>query len=90
VADATTATATFAVGDREGLHARPCARIAKAAQKCRGCVVVARFDGRTADATSVLELLGLNATGGALVEVTVTGRDAVKCLEAIGRAVVET
>lgn len=89
MADATTATATFAVGDKEGLHARPCARIAKAAQKCR-CTVVARFDGRTADATSVLELLGLNATGGALVEVTATGRDAAKCLEAIGRAITET
>ena len=89
MADATTATATFAVGDREGLHARPCARIAKAAQKCR-CAVVARFGGRTADATSVLELLGLNATGGASVEFTATGRDALSCLEAIGRAVVET
>jgi phosphotransferase system HPr (HPr) family protein len=88
VADATTATATFAVGDKQGLHARPCARIAKAAQKCR-CAVVARFDGRTADAASVLELLGLNATGGSLVEITATGRDALRCLEAIGRAITE-
>ena len=88
MADATTATGKFVVGDKEGLHARPCARIAKAAQKCR-CDVVARFDGRTADAKSVLELLGLNATGGASVEVTATGRDAEKCLEAIGRAITE-
>jgi phosphotransferase system HPr (HPr) family protein len=88
VADAAARTASFAVGDKDGLHARPCARIARAAQRFR-CEVVAVWNGRRADATSVLELLGLNAPGGALVEFTATGRDAAACLEAVGRAVAE-
>jgi len=88
VADARSAAATFVVGDKDGLHARPCTRIARTAAKFR-CDVVAVWNGRRADATSVLELLGLNAPGGALVEFTATGRDAAACLAAIGRAVVE-
>ena len=62
MADAATRAATFVVGDKDGLHARPCTRVARTAAKFR-CDVVAEWNGRTADATSVLELLGLNALG---------------------------
>jgi phosphotransferase system HPr (HPr) family protein len=84
----TEARASFAVADRDGLHARPCARIARAAQRHK-CAVVAEWNGRRADASSVLELLGLSAPGGAVIEFRATGRDAEACLAAIGRALAQ-
>ena len=82
------AAATFALGDRDGLHARPCARIARTAQKFR-CSVVAEWDGHAADASSVLELLRLNAPHGARIAFRATGPDAPACIEAIGREVAQ-
>jgi phosphotransferase system HPr (HPr) family protein len=73
---------TMRVVDRDGLHARPCARIARAAQKFK-CAVTATCDGRVGDAKSVLELLQLLAAGGADVEFSAVGADAAKCLDAI-------
>jgi len=77
------ARGTFVVADREGLHARPCARIANAARKMK-CVATLRFDGRSANATSVFELLGLVAPGGASIDVHAVGPDAARCVAAIG------
>ncbi len=73
------------VRDREGLHARPCAAVARVVQKY-GCVVTARFDGRGADASSVFELLGLLAPGGAAIEFHAVGVDAAACLDAVDSA----
>ena len=78
------ARGTFAVADRDGLHARPCARIAKTAAKFKKCAVTLHFDGRSAKATSVFELLGLVAAGGAVIEVRAVGKDAAACVAAIG------
>lgn len=72
----------FRVADRDGLHARPCTRIARAAQKFK-CSVTASCDGRSADAKSVLELLGLLAPGGAEIEFRAVGEDAAACLDAV-------
>lgn len=81
--------ASFVLADKDGLHARSCSRIARAAKKFR-CRAEASYAGRKADAASVFELLGLNAPGGAVLEFTADGRDAAECLDAIGRAVAET
>jgi phosphocarrier protein len=80
---------TLKVVDRDGLHARPCTRVARAAQKFKSSVT-ATCDGRVADAKSVLELLGLMAAGGADVEFHAVGADAAACLEAIAAAMDET
>ena len=79
---------TLTVQDREGLHARPCARIARAAQKFQSTVTAA-YDGRVVDAKSVLELLGLMAAGGEDVEFHAVGDDAAECLEAVAAAMAD-
>jgi phosphotransferase system HPr (HPr) family protein len=80
---------TLTVVDREGLHARPCARIARAAQKFASTVTAA-YDGRVVDAKSVLELLGLMAAGGEDVEFHAVGDDADACLDAVAIAMAKS
>lgn len=77
---------TATVRDPDGLHARPCALVARAARRFR-CSVRVSWDGKTADATSVLELLRLSAPGGAEVLVEAEGPDAAKCADAVAAAV---
>jgi len=88
VTDAAAVVRTFRVVDRDGLHARPCSRIARAAQKFK-CGVTATCDGRVANATSVLELLQLMAPGGAAIEFEATGPDAAACLDAVAVALAD-
>lgn len=73
---------TVRVADPDGLHARPCARIARAAQAFR-CRVVLSHGGREGDAKSVLELLGLAVLRSADVELIATGDDADACIAAL-------
>lgn len=73
---------TLTVVDKDGLHARPCTRIARAAQKFNSSVT-ARCEDRRGDAKSVLELLQLLAPGGATIEFEATGPDASACLDAV-------
>ena len=76
---------TFAVADRDGLHARPCTRVARTAAKFK-CDLAAEWNGRRADARSVLDLLRLCAPHGAAVEFVARGADAAACLDAVGAA----
>ncbi|UVS81342.1 dihydroxyacetone kinase phosphoryl donor subunit DhaM [Actinokineospora sp. UTMC 2448] len=64
-----------------GLHARPAGLLVRALADLDAEVTV-EYQGRTADARSVLGLLGLGAPGGARVSVTADGPDAS---EALGR-----
>ena len=80
---------TLTVLDRDGLHARPCTRIARAAQKFKASVT-ATCDGRVADAKSVFQLLGLLAPGGAAIEFEATGVDAAACMDAVETALVRS
>lgn len=82
VAPAVRRSVTLRVADADGLHARPCARIARAAQRFR-CRVVISHAGREADARSVLQLLGLAVLGRSEVELTATGDDADACVAAL-------
>jgi len=81
-----TATATVrrrvAVRDPQGLHARPCAAVAKTMRKFE-CAATLGAGGRTADARSVLDLLGLGLVTSTEVEITATGRDAPACVDAL-------
>jgi PTS hybrid protein len=66
-----------------GLHARPAGLLARALSGVDAEVSVA-FGGRSADARSVLSLMGLGATGGDTVRVTATGDAAEEALRRIG------
>ena len=74
------------VADAQGLHARPCTRLARAAEKFRRCDIRVEWNGRTANAKSVLELMRLTAPRGALLRFVAAGKDARNCLTAVSAA----
>lgn len=61
------------VGSKVGLHARPAAKVAEAAEEA-GVDILLTF-GEEADAASILEIMSLGAMNGD--EVTVSGEDEV-------------
>jgi phosphotransferase system HPr (HPr) family protein len=65
-----------------GLHARPCSRIAETMKGFRGQLRI-RHQGRSADASSVLDLMTLNAPDGAVLELLAEGEDAARILDAV-------
>jgi phosphotransferase system HPr (HPr) family protein len=78
--------ATLHVPARLGLHARPCAVIARLVQGSHSHVTIA-WQGKSADAGSIIELLTLGVPGGATIEVVATGRDADSTIRALTRLV---
>ncbi len=66
-----------------GLHARPAGLLARTLADLDARVTVA-FDGRSADARSVLTLMALGASGGDRVTVTATGPDSEEALRRVG------
>ena len=67
-----------------GLHALPFAMIAKEMRRYR-CQAEIAFDGKAADARSVLDLLGLAIVTASEVEIRATGDDAARCVDALAR-----
>ncbi|XVS63416.1 dihydroxyacetone kinase phosphoryl donor subunit DhaM [Actinosynnema sp. CA-299493] len=65
-----------------GLHARPAALVVRALDPLDASVVV-RFGAESADAKSVLALMGLGAPGGARVEVVAAGADAAEAVRRV-------
>ncbi|MFC5281063.1 HPr family phosphocarrier protein [Arcanobacterium canis] len=62
------------VGSKVGLHARPAAKVAEAAEEA-GVDILLTFGEEEADAASILEIMSLGAMNGD--EVTVSGEDEV-------------
>lgn len=67
------------------LHARPAGELVKAAAGFQSTVEVS-FNGRSADARSVLGLMSLGATAGQTVLIRATGADAAAALDAVTTA----
>jgi phosphoenolpyruvate---glycerone phosphotransferase subunit DhaM len=65
-----------------GLHARPAALVVRALDSLDASVAV-RFGDESADAKSVLALMGLGAPGGARVEVVASGADAAEAVRRV-------
>lgn len=73
------------IRDELGLHARPAARLAQAAQQFEASITL-EYDSMTADAKSILDILSLAAGRGASLKLRCRGSDAdsaVKTLESI-------
>ncbi|MBC7228190.1 MAG: HPr family phosphocarrier protein [Thermoflexales bacterium] len=70
------------VGHPEGLHARPAARFVQTARRFRSRVRVL-YDGREADAKSLLSLLALGVEQGAVMTIRAEGEDAEQALAAL-------
>ncbi|MBL9086800.1 MAG: HPr family phosphocarrier protein [Planctomycetia bacterium] len=70
------------VGDPTGLHARPCAALAKLVARARDATLKVRVRGVEADGGSILDLLGLVAAGGEELELVAEGPGAAALLDA--------
>ncbi len=79
-----TCSQQFLVSTPEGLHLRPAALLVKAACRFNSKVTV-HLEDREADAKSLMSVLTLEATTGAIVTVKVTGDDADEALMEIAR-----
>ena len=77
-------TRTVTVANRRGLHARPCLAISKTVGGFQAEVSVA-FDGQTANAASVLELLSLAVGPGEQLVLSARGPQAEEALDALVR-----
>ncbi len=73
------------VGHPEGLHARPAARFVQTARRFHSRVRVL-YNGREADAKSLLSLLALGVEQGAVVTLRAEGEDAGEALDALRKA----
>ncbi|MEL7541304.1 MAG: HPr family phosphocarrier protein [Pseudomonadota bacterium] len=70
--------------NRKGLHARASAKLAELALGLPTIVTVS-FEGESADARSIMDLLCLGAGIGSEVELSAEGDDAKKSLDAVER-----
>ncbi len=70
------------VRDELGLHARPAARVARAAQDFL-CRITLTHNGLTADAKSILDILSLAAGCGSLLLLECQGEDAEAATQAL-------
>ena len=74
--------ATIFIKNELGLHARPAARLAHAAQQFDAQITL-EYEGMTADAKSILDILSLAAGKGASLTLRCHGEDAALAVEAI-------
>jgi phosphocarrier protein HPr len=67
---------------KEGLHARPCAKLARTAQKF-GSTIKLEYNGQVANVRSFLSILLLCATMGSTLSIEVQGEDEEKAIHAV-------
>ena len=77
---------TVEICNERGLHARASAKFVKCATGFDAEVKVSR-DGHTVDAQSIMGLMMLAAGLGSTIDVSATGREALKALDAIAALV---
>ena len=78
----TVLTRTVEIINRKGLHARASAKLAELALTLPAIVTVS-FEGESADARSIMDLLCLGAAIGSSVEIRADGKDAAKALHQV-------
>lgn len=64
----------YIIKDEVGIHARPAGMLVKEAKKFQSKVVLNK-DGKTAEATKLMAVMGLGVKCGQTVEITVEGTD---------------
>ena len=71
---------TYTLKDEVGIHARPAGMLAKEAKKYESKIVLT-VNGKSAEATKLMAIMGLGAKCGQEVEVAITGADEEKAYE---------
>ena len=67
-------TFSYEIKDEIGIHARPAGLLVKEAKKYNSKIVL-RINGKSAEATKLMAIMGLGAKHGQIVEVDVEGAD---------------
>ena len=79
----TTESSEFEIVNRLGLHARAAAQLVQTANRFLSDVTVEK-DGSEGNGKSIMGLLMLAAPQGSLINVTVSGEDAVEAMKVLG------
>ena len=72
----------YVIKDEVGIHARPAGMLVKEAKKFQSHIVIGK-DGKTAEATKLLAVMGLGVKSGQTIEVEISGEDEKEAYEAI-------
>ena len=72
----------YAVRDEVGIHARPAGLLVKEAKKYESKISITK-DGKSAEATKLMALMGLGVKCGDTVEVTLDGADEDTAFEGV-------
>lgn len=72
----------YVIKDEVGIHARPAGMLVKEARKFQSKIVIAK-DGKTAEATKLMAVMGLGVKCGQTVEVTIEGADEDTACESV-------
>lgn len=75
----------FVITDPIGIHARPAGLLVKAAKTLDSAITVEKVGGKSAVATKLMAIMGLNVKGGDTVIVTAEGGDEDASLQAMKR-----
>jgi phosphocarrier protein len=77
---------TLIIRHEVGLHARPAVLFVQTASNFKSNILVTKDD-RTANAKSILSILTLGASQGAVVTIRAEGEDEAEAIEALGKLV---
>lgn len=72
----------YIIKDEIGLHARPAGMLVKEAKKFQSKIVINK-DGKKADATRLMAVMGLSVKNGQKIEIEVSGSDEEVACEAM-------
>lgn len=72
----------YTISDEVGIHARPAGLLVKEAKKYQSKITISK-DGKSAEATKLMAVMGLGVKCGQNVEVTVEGADEEAAFEGI-------
>ncbi|NBH82300.1 HPr family phosphocarrier protein [bacterium C-53] len=72
----------YTVKDEVGIHARPAGLLVKEAKKFQSKVMITK-EGKSADASKLMAVMGLGVKCGQTVEVSVEGDDEAEAFEAM-------
>ncbi len=65
----------YTITDPVGIHARPAGLLAKQAKALDSTITIIKEDGKSAEATRLMAIMGLGVKGGSTITVTVEGGD---------------
>lgn len=72
----------YVIKDQVGIHARPAGLLVKEAKKFESKIVLAK-DGKSAEATKLMAVMGLGVKCGQTVEISIEGKDEDVAFEAV-------